>query len=91
MCKVKKKNSFVQGKANWIQETKFDKDEVFKAYHQRVIWGKIAPYVAKVKIEKENVALEIDTGASVSILNKKTCLSIYLSVNLLPISSKIKE
>ena len=45
-----------------------------------------------MKIEKENVALEIDTGASVSILNKKTCdlVCCNLSVNLLPILSKLK-
>ena len=71
--KAKKKNSFVQRKANLIQEAESDKDEVFNSYHQRVIGEKIAPYVANVKIEKENVALKIDTVALVSILNKKTC------------------
>ena len=47
-----------------------------------------------MKIEKENVAIVIDTGASVSILNKKTCDLICRicrnsSANLLPISSKL--
>ena len=41
-----------------------------------------------MKIAKENVASEFDTGASVSILNKKTC---DLSVNLIPILSKVKS
>ena len=78
VCKVKKKNNFIQRKANSVQEAESIEDEVFNVYHQRVIGGKIAPYVAYVEIEKENVALEIETGASVSILNKKTCYSICL-------------
>ena len=58
----------------------------------RDIGGKIAPYVANMKIENEIVALEIGTGASVSILNKKIydLICFSLSVNLLLISSKLK-
>ena len=46
-----------------------------------------------MKIEKENVALEINTGVLFSILNKKTCDLICRNppVNLLPISSKLKS
>ena len=46
-----------------------------------------------MKIEKENVALEVDTGASVSILNKKTCNLICRNsfVNWLPTSSKLNS
>ena len=84
--KAKKKNS-IQSKASLGQEAECDEDEVFNVYHQRVIGEKIASYVAYVKTEKENVALQIDTGASVSILNS-CCNS---PVNLLPILSKLKE
>ena len=91
-CKAKKKNNFIQGKTNLVQ-TESDEDEVFNIYHQRVIGGKIAPYVTDVETEKEDVALEINTGSSVSILNKKTCDLICRksSVSLLPISSKLKS
>ena len=90
VCKEKKKDSSIQRKAKLVKEA--ESDEVFNIYHQRVIGKKIAPYVANVKIERENVALEINTGASVSILNKKTCDFCHnLSVNLLPISSKLKS
>ena len=63
--KSRKKNSFIQGKANSVEEAESDEDEVFNVYHQRVVGGKKALYVESVKIEKENVALEIDTAASV--------------------------
>ena len=33
---------------------------------------KLAPYITNVETEKKIVALEIDTGALVSILNKNT-------------------
>lgn len=72
--KAKMNNSFIQGKDNLVQEAKFSEYVVFKVYYQSVIAWKIASYVAKEKIEKENIALEIDTGASVSILDK-TCMS----------------
>lgn len=72
-CKTKKENSFIHGKANLIQEAESDEDEAFNVYHQRVFERKTATYVAKVKTENQNVALEIDNGASVNILNKKTC------------------
>lgn len=72
-CKTKKENSSIHGKANLIQEAESDEDEAFNVYHQRVFGRKTATYVAKVKTENENVALEIDNGASVNILNKKTC------------------
>ena len=87
ICKAEKKNSFVQ-------EEDEDEEEVFNVYHQRIIGGKIAPYyVANVKIEKENVTLEIGTVTSVSISNKKTCDLICRnsSANLLPISSKLRS
>ena len=37
VCKAKKKNSSVQRKANLIQEAESNEDELFNAYHQRVI------------------------------------------------------
>ena len=49
---VKQTRRVVQRKANLVQEAESDEDEVFNAYHQRVIRGKIAPYVVKVEIEK---------------------------------------
>ena len=90
---LQKMNSFVQRKANLVQEAESDEGEIFNVYHQRVIGWKIVAYLANMKIEKENVALKIDTGASVSILNKKTCDLICrnLSVNLLIILSKLKS
>ena len=90
VCKAKKKNRSVQ--RNWVQEAESNEDKVFSVYHQRDIGGKIAPYVANMKIENEIVALEIGTGASVSILNKKIydLICFNLSVNLLVISSKLK-
>lgn len=72
-------NSFIQGKDNLVQDAKFSEYVVFKVYYQSVIAWKIASYVAKEKIEKENVALEINTGASVIILNK-TCVIICLPI-----------
>ena len=46
-----------------------------------------------MKLERENVSLEIDAGASVDILNKKArdLICCNSSVNLLPISSKLKS
>ena len=61
VCKPEKKNCSVQGKANLIQEAESDKDEVFRVFHQRIIGGKMALCVAKMKMEKENAALETDT------------------------------
>ena len=92
VCKLKKKDSSIQKKANLVQEAESDKDDEFNIYHQRVIGRGIAPYVANVKIEKENIALEkknADTDASVSSLNKEACDLICRnsSVNLLLISS----
>ena len=55
---VKRKRSIVHSKeTNLFQEAESNEDEVFKIYHQRVIGGKTAPYVANVKIDKGNVAL----------------------------------
>ena len=92
VCKAKKKNSFIQRKANLVKEIEFNEDEVFNVY-QRVIGGKIGPYVANVKTQKKNVALQFNTGVPVSILNKKTCdlLCRNSSLNLLPIPSKLKS
>ena len=68
-----------------VQEAESDENQVFSVYYQRVIEGKKTPYVANGKIQKENVALEIDTGASVSILNRKTCELLEYSEWAVPI------
>ena len=52
LSKKKKKNRSIQGKANLVQEAGSDEDEVFSVYHQIIIGGKIAPYVANMKIKK---------------------------------------
>ena len=103
VCKAKK-NSSVQRKANLVQEAESDEDKVINGYHQRIIGGKIAPPVANLKIEKENVPLEIYTGASVGIFtelckffsNCKESVNDNLicrnsSVNSLSITSKLRS
>ena len=103
VCKAKN-NSSVQRKANLVQEAESDEDKVINGYHQRVIGGKIVPPVANLKIEKENVPLEICTGDSVGIFtelckffsNCKESVNNNLicrnsSVNLLSISSKLRS
>ena len=84
VCKAKKKGSSVLMKANLVKQMK---------YSTLIIKEKTAPYVANVKLERENVSLEIDAGASVGILNKKArdLICCNSSVNLLPISSKLKS